>query len=52
MWGQGWETLLKKASGHRAVIMVDLSKMVLVWLTHSTPQIWLLKSPMPPPLLQ
>ena len=27
------EAVLKKASGHRGVIMTDLSKMALVWFT-------------------
>lgn len=29
MWGEG--AVLKKASGHRMVIMADLSKMMSVW---------------------
>lgn len=31
MWGEG--AVLKKASGHQAVIMAALSKMTLVWFT-------------------
>lgn len=34
--------ILKKTSGHRVIIMADLSKMTLVWCTHHTPQFWLL----------
>lgn len=39
--------MLKKSSGHRTIIMADSSKMVLVWFTHSTPQIQLLQSHVP-----